>query len=442
MTVNPTSGLPGVSEASAAIADVLTGADVAVSNGEETVGAQQAAVAASLWFAYLNEAATMLEQEYATRDDIDAAMRFGCGYPVGPLRVLDTIGLDKAATVLNALYDASGDRRHKVSAAITERVAAGDLGQQSGRGFYTYAAAGSDEVIEEAADAGAGAGAIREIKLVGVIGTGTMATGIIEVFAKSGYDVVYVARSDEKVANVRAALTKSLDRAVSKGRMSEEDRDAVLNRVCGTTKHEDLGRVDIVVEAIVEDLETKKNLFVTLDRVCKPGAILATTTSSLSIDVLAAETARPADVIGMHFFNPAPIMKLVEVVTGSETADDVTATTVALCRAVKKHPVLCSDRAGFIVNFLLFPYLNDAVIAVDDELVTIEELDPLMKAWQSLPMGPFSLLDVVGNDVSLAIEETILDAFEDPCYTPAVGLKAVVAEGKLGRKTGAGFLTY
>ena len=277
---------------------------------------------------------------------------------------------------------------------------------------------------------------------MGRLGASTMATGIIEVFAKSGYDVVYVARSDEKVAKVRAALEKSLDRAVSKGKLSEEDKTAILARVCGTTAHEDLGRVDIVVEAIVEDLETKKELFRTLDRVCKPGAILATTTSSLSIDVLAAETGRPADVIGMHFFNPAPVMKLVEVVSGSATAQDVTDTTVALCKAVKKHPVLCGDRAGFIVNFLLFPYLNDAVIAVDDQLTTIDAFDPLMKAWQSLPLGPFSLLDVVGNDVSLAIEETILDAFGDSCYTPAKGLVEVVAAGKLGRKTGEGFISY
>ncbi len=442
MASNPNAGLNGVSDSSAALAGVLGGTGIDVRGEEGSAGSGVAALAAALWFAYLNEAATMLEQDYATRDDIDASMRFGCGYPVGPLRQLDAIGLDNAATVLDALYEASGDRRHKASAAITDRVNAGALGESTGSGFYTFEAPGSAEVVADPNAAAADAATTREIKLVGVIGTGTMATGIIEVFAKSGLDVVYVARSDEKVAKVRAALEKSLDRAVSKGRLSEDDKATILNRVCGTTAHEDLAKVDIVVEAIVEDLETKKELFRTLDRVCKPGAILATTTSSLSIDVLAAETARPADVIGMHFFNPAPVMKLVEVVSGSVTAQDVTDTTVSLCKAVKKHPVLCSDRAGFIVNFLLFPYLNDAVIALDEGLTSIDELDPLMKSWQSLPLGPFSLLDVVGNDVSLAIEETILDAFSDPCYTPAAGLKAVVADGKLGRKTGAGFLSY
>jgi 3-hydroxybutyryl-CoA dehydrogenase len=436
-------GLNGVSDASAQVAGVLgrTGINVTGVDGA-AVGSGTEALAAGIWFAYLNEAAKMLEQQYATRDDVDASMRFGCGYPVGPLRQLDAIGLDKASAALDVLYEVSGDPRHKVSAAIADRVAAGNLGESSGAGFYTYEAAGSADVVADEVAASAEAGSTREIKLVGVIGTGTMATGIIEVFAKSGLDVVYVARSDEKVAKVRAALEKSFDRAVSKGRMTEDAKAEVLNRICGVTKHEDLSRVDLVVEAIVEDLQTKKDLFISLDGVCKPGAILATTTSSLSIDDLAAVTSRPADVIGMHFFNPAPIMKLVEVVSGSETGDDVRDTVVELCKAVKKHPVLCGDRAGFIVNFLLFPYLNDAVNAVDWSLTTIEDLDPMMKAWQSLPLGPFSLLDVVGNDVSLAIENTIVDEFGDACYTPAKGLQEVVAAGKLGRKTGEGFLSY
>ncbi len=443
MSADTTPGLNGIADSSAEVAGVLGGSGISVTGVEgAAVGSGIEALAAGIWFAYLNEAATMFEQQYATRDDIDASMRFGCGYPVGPLRQLDAIGLDKAALILETLYEASSDPRHKVSSAISDLVAAGKTGEASGAGFYTYEAAGSTDVVADEAVADAEAGSTREIKLVGVIGTGTMATGIIEVFAKSGYDVVYVARSDEKVAKVRAAIEKSFDRAVSKGRMTEEAKSEVLSRICGVTKHEDLGRVDIVVEAIVEDLDTKKELFRSLDQVCKPGAIIATTTSSLSIDDLAAVTGRPADVIGMHFFNPAPIMKLVEVVSGEQTSAEVRDTVVELCAAVKKHPVLCGDRAGFIVNFLLFPYLNDAVNAVDLSLTTIGDFDPTMKSWQSLPLGPFSLLDVVGNDVSLAIEETIVEEFGLACYTPALGLKEVVEAGKLGRKTGEGFLSY
>ena len=442
MSSDAARGLSGVSDASASIAGVLGGTGVEVTTTEGSVGSGTAALATGIWFAYLNEAATMLAQQYATRDDIDASMRFGCGYPVGPLAALDAIGLDKAVAILDVLHESSGDKRHRVSPAITDLVAAGQLGQSSGQGFYTYSAPDSADIVADADQQQADEGTPREVKLVGVVGTGTMATGIIEVFAKAGFDVVYIARSDEKVAKVRGALDKSLERAVSKGRMTPEAKEEVLARICGATSHDDLSRVDVVVEAIVEDLDTKKELFRSLDKVCKPGAILATTTSSLSIDTLAAETSRPSDVIGMHFFNPATIMKLVEVVTGSATTDDVRDTVVSLCRATKKHPVLCSDRAGFIVNFLLFPYLNDAVRSVDNELVELASLDAVMKDWQSLPMGPFALLDVVGNDVSLAIEEVIVESFPDPCYEPAKGLRAVVKAGNLGRKTGQGSLTY
>lgn len=436
-----TDALSQVFDANASVAGVLGGAGIAVEGEAGPAASGASALAVAIWYAYLNEAAKMLEQQYATRDDIDAAMRFGCGYPVGPLAQIDAIGADKVLSVLDVLFEVSGDPRHQAAGILTRNVEAGAVGQVSGKGFYSYASPGSADVVEDQAELVA-ADAVRSIQTVGVVGTGTMATGIIEVFAKSGYDVVYVARTDEKVAAVRSALTKSLDRAVAKGRLDEDTKTEILARVCGTTERSDLGKVDIVVEAIVEDLDTKKQLFRDLDTFCKPGAILATTTSSLSIDTLAAQTSRPADVIGMHFFNPAPVMKLVEVVSGESTAPDVRDTVIELCRATRKHPVLCGDRAGFIVNFLLFPYLNDAVRATDAKLIEVDELDPLMKQWIGLPMGPFALLDVVGNDVSLAIEETIHEAFHDDCYAPAQGLQDVVEQGKLGRKTGAGFLSY
>ena len=435
-------GLNAVADGAASIAGTLAGAGIRVEDVEgHAAKSGVAALAVSMWFAYLNEAALMFEQGYATRDDIDAAMRFGCGYPVGPLRLLDEIGIDKAVAVLEALHELSGDPRHHPSATLTERVASGAIGRIVGRGFYQYAQPDSDEVTD-AQPAKRAAGSTRPVKQVGVVGTGTMATGIIEVFAKAGFDVTFVARSEEKAAAVVAALTKSLDRAVGKGRMVASDRDATLVRVTAATAVDAVAGVDIVIDAIVEDLEIKQELFIALDAVCKPGAILATTTSSLSIAQIARVTARPADVIGMHFFNPATLMKLVEVVTTTETAADVTQTVIDLCARTEKAAVLCGDRAGFIVNFLLFPYLNDAVLAVDAGLATVEAFDPLIKNWQRVPMGPFSLLDVVGNDVSLAIEETIYRAFGDKCYRPAKGLKKIVMKGDLGRKTGAGFLTY
>ncbi|RYJ02583.1 MAG: 3-hydroxyacyl-CoA dehydrogenase family protein, partial [Actinomycetales bacterium] len=267
-------------------------------------------------------------------------------------------------------------------------------------------------------------------------------SGIVQVFAQAGYDVTYVGRSQDKLDGVVAYITKNLDRAVSKGKLDEDGKSSVLERLTGSTEREALGGVDVVVEAIAEDLEIKRELFRDLDRIAKPGAILATTTSSLSIADLAAQTGRPGDVVGIHFFNPAPIMKLVEVVSAETTSPEVSETAKALSLNVGKHPVSCGDRAGFIVNALLFPYLNDAIKLHEAGGGSLEEIDTAIKENAKLPMGPFELLDVVGNDVSLAIEQTLVGAFGHEGWAPAPTLEKLVADGKLGRKTGAGFHTY
>ena len=402
-------------------------------------------IANGLLFGYLNHAVSMLEERYASREDIDAAMRFGCGYPMGPLALLDLIGLDTAYDILDSMYHDTRDVLHAPAPLIKQLVMAGRLGRKSGEGFYTYEMPGSSTVVEDVDTPIVGGDsqvALRDVSRVGVVGTGTMASGIIEVFAKSGFAVTFVARSEDKVARVHAAVAKSLNRAVAKGRMSEADRDAVIERITGATEREALAEVDLVVEAIAEDLDIKLDLFRDLDRVCKPGAILATTTSSLPVIAMAAVTSRPQDVIGMHFFNPAPVMRLVEVVTTIQTAEDVTATVVDLTRRVRKHPVLCGDRAGFIVNALLFPYLNDAVRMLEAHYASADDIDTAMTKGCSLPMGPFALLDVVGNDVSLAIQETLYREFREPGYAPAPMLRDVVTAGFLGRKTGRGFRSY
>jgi 3-hydroxybutyryl-CoA dehydrogenase len=269
-----------------------------------------------------------------------------------------------------------------------------------------------------------------------------MATGIIEVFAKAGYDVVYVTRSQPKVDAVTAAITKSLEKAVQRGKLSEEDRTAALSHLTGSTSLDALAAVDLVVEAVVEDLAVKRALFENLDEICKPGAILATTTSSLPVVDCAAATSRPQDVIGMHFFNPAQVMKLVEVVHTVSTAPDVVATVQDVCAKVGKHAVTCGDRSGFIVNALLFPYLNDAVKMLSANYATADAIDTAMKTGCGLPMGPFELLDVVGNDVSLAIQRELYLEFREPGFAPAPLLEHMVTAGYLGRKTGRGFRTY
>lgn len=383
-----------------------------------------AEIARTLILPYLNHAATMFESGYATSDDVDASMRFGCGYPIGPLALVDALGAQRVVTGLEKLYAETGDPVHKPVSVLVAQAANGT----------TFASSAEGEA--------ASAPQLRhDIRRVGVVGTGTMASGIVEVFAKAGYDVTFVGRGEDKVAGVVAAITKSLDKAVARGKLDENGKSDVLGRLTGSTEREALADADIIVEAIAEDLEIKLELFRDLDRIAKPGAILATTTSSLSINACAAATKRPQDVIGMHFFNPAALMKLVEVVTADETSPEVDETVRALCLATGKHPVSCSDRAGFIVNALLFPYLNDAIKLHEADGGTLAEIDDAIKALK-VPMGPFQLLDVVGNDVSLAIQNSLVSTFGHAGWAPAPSLERVVAEGKLGRKTGAGFHTY
>ncbi len=401
-------------------------------------------IANALLFGYLNHAVSMYEGRYASREDIDAAMRFGCGYPMGPLALLDLIGLDTAYEILDTMYKQGRDRLHAPAPILKQMVTAGMLGRKTGRGFYAYEAPDSPVVVDDALTPSADdvPQLRREIQAVGVVGTGTMATGIVEVFAKAGFPVVYVGRSDEKVEGVRATIEKSLDKAIQRGKLEAAAKDEVLGRLTGSTSLDDLARVDIVVEAIAEDIRIKTVLFENLDEICKPGTILATTTSSLPVISLAKVTSRPQDVIGMHFFNPAPIMKLVEVVSTVSTADDVAETTRALCAKVGKAAVSCGDRSGFIVNALLFPYLNDAVKMLEAHYASADDIDTAMKYGCALPMGPFELLDVVGNDVSLAIQRELYLEFREPGFSPAPLLEHLVTAGYLGRKTKKGFRDY
>ncbi|PVC83285.1 3-hydroxybutyryl-CoA dehydrogenase [Streptomyces sp. CS090A] len=408
------------------------------------VGDRPGFVADGLLFGYLNQAAAMYEANYASREDIDAAMKLGCGLPMGPLALLDLIGIDTARTVLEAMYAESRDRLHAPAPVLGQLSSAGLTGRKAGRGFYTYEAPGSQTVVPDAltpsAEAATGTG--REIASVGVAGSGTMASGIAEVFAKAGYTVVLAARGQEKADLAKSRIAKSLERSVSKGRLTAEARDETLARITAAGSLDAFAEVDLAVEAVAEDLEIKQQLFATLDKVCRPGAVLATTTSSLPVIAIARATGRPEDVIGMHFFNPAPAMKLVEVVRTVLTADDVHATVRAVCTKIRKHPVDCGDRAGFIVNALLFPYLNNAIKMVEEHYATLDDIDAAMKLGGGYPMGPFELLDVVGLDVSLAIEKVLHQEFRDPGLAPAPLLEHLVAAGCLGRKTGRGFREY
>jgi len=401
-------------------------------------------IANSLLFGYLNHAASMYEQKYATREDIDTAMRLGCGLPMGPLALLDLIGLDTAYQILDTMYREGRDRLHAPSPILKHMITAGLKGRKSGRGFYTYAEPDSPEVVPDArSEDGTQPEAVpRPVESVGVVGSGTMATGIIEVFAKAGIPVTFVARSSDKVTKVIGAIDRSLEKAVQRGKLEQSAADDARARIQGTTHLEELADVDVVLEAVIEELDVKTALFENLDEICKPGAVLATTTSSLPVVDLAAVTSRPADVVGLHFFNPAPVMKLVEIVDTVATAPDVIATAEVLVERIKKVGVRCGDRAGFIVNALLFPYLNDAIKMAEGNYAGTQDIDTAMKLGCGYPMGPFELLDVVGLDVSLAIQQTLYREFREPGFAPAPWLEHLVTAGYTGRKAWRGFRSY
>ncbi|MFG1676815.1 3-hydroxyacyl-CoA dehydrogenase family protein [Micromonospora sp. NPDC049282] len=409
-----------------------------------TISDRAGFIANALLFGYLNHAVGMFEARYATREDIDAAMKLGCGLPMGPLALMDLIGLDTAYEILDTMYRRGGrDRRHAPAPLLKQMVTAGLLGRKSGRGFYTYERPGSPKVVPDehtpvAADAALADGA-RAVAKVGVVGSGTMATGIIEVFAKAGYEIVSVTRGAEKSAKVCEAVKTSLNKGVVRGKLAEADRDAAMGRITWSATLEHLADVDLVVEAVVEELSVKKALFASLDEICKPGVVLATTTSSLPVIDVAMATQRPADVIGLHFFNPAPIMPLVEVVRTIRTSAETSATARAVCAAMGKTGVVCGDRSGFIVNALLFPYLNDAVKMLEASYSTADDIDYAMKLGCGYPMGPFELLDVVGLDVSLAIQRELYLELREPGFAPAPLLEHLVTAGYLGRKSGRGF---
>ncbi|MGC4773164.1 3-hydroxyacyl-CoA dehydrogenase family protein [Micromonospora sp. DT44] len=428
-----------------------------------TINDRAGFIANALLFGYLNHAVGMFEAHYATREDIDAAMKLGCGLPMGPLALMDLIGLDTAYEILDTMYRRGGrDRRHAPVPLLKQMVTAGLLGRKSGRGFYTYERPGSPKVVPDgttppAADAAladgaraiyaeVGIGSARSelaspavVTKVGIVGSGTMAIGIVEVFARAGYEVVSVTRGAEKSASVCEAVKTSLNKGVVRGKLAEADRDAALGRITWSATLDHLADVDLVVEAVVEELSVKKALFATLDEICKPGVVLATTTSSLPVIDVAMATQRPADVVGLHFFNPAPVMPLVEVVRTIRTSPETTATARAVCAALGKTGVVCGDRSGFIVNALLFPYLNDAVKMLEASYSTADDIDHAMKLGCGYPMGPFELLDVVGLDVSLAIQRELYLELREPGFAPAPLLEHLVTAGYLGRKTRRGF---
>jgi 3-hydroxybutyryl-CoA dehydrogenase len=283
---------------------------------------------------------------------------------------------------------------------------------------------------------------IAEIKRVGVVGAGTMGNGIAQVFATAGYPTVMRDINQPALDRGLATITKSLDRLASRGKLTEADREKALGHIRATTDLSELGTCDLVVEAILENFDLKAKVIKDLDSVCRDDAIFATNTSSISVTRIASASALPKRVVGMHFFNPVPIMQLVEIIRALQTSEEVCAAIVALTEAIGKKARVSKDSYGFVVNRVLTPMINEAINCVYEGLATIEDVDTMMKLGANHPMGPLSLADMIGLDIVLDIMETLYNGFDDPKFRPSPLLKQMCDAGYLGRKTGKGFFSY
>ena len=280
------------------------------------------------------------------------------------------------------------------------------------------------------------------MKKIGVLGTGTMGAGIIQVCAQKGYEVVMRARHESSIEKGLATVKKNLDKMVAKGKIEQAEADEIFGRVHGSTDINIIADADLVIEAATEDMEAKKALFAQLNEICKPDTIIATNTSSLSITEIAVASGRPDKVIGMHFFNPVPAMKLVEIICGLTTSEETKATILELTNILGKTPVEVAEAPGFVVNRILIPMINEGIGIYADGVASVEGIDTAMKLGANHPMGPLELGDLIGLDVVLAIMDVLYKEFGDPKYRAHTLLRKMVRAGKLGRKSGEGFYNY
>jgi 3-hydroxybutyryl-CoA dehydrogenase len=283
---------------------------------------------------------------------------------------------------------------------------------------------------------------VKEIRTVGVLGGGLMGSGIAQVSAQAGFETIVRDISDPVIAKTRSGIEKVLAKGIERGKVTPEQRDAALSKLRFTTELAGLADCDMIIEAVVEDLEMKNAMWKDLNEICNPDAIFASNTSSLTIAAMAAACGRPDRMLGLHFFNPVPLMKLVEVVRTITTSDETAETAFEFARKLGKEPIRAKDNSGFVVNLLLIPYMLDAINALEANVATIDDIDKAMQLGAGHPMGPFTLLDFVGLDTTYKIAEIMFDEYREKRYAPPPLLKRMVIAGLYGKKSGKGFYDY
>lgn len=407
---------PGAGDAAAErVERILAAAGIATHQVVDRPGS----LAPGLLLGLLNRAAWMVHDGYADAEEVDTAMRLGAGWTEGPLAVLDAIGLDTARDLLSRLAE-TGDEHLAPAPVLDELIARGALGRKAGQGFHHH---GHRRPAGRRAEPTAPPG-----RRAVVVGSGTMALGIAECFVRGGFDTTVLARTQEKARAAEERVRFALLGA-------DGDEEPGPLALTATADRSVLATTDIVVEAVVEDLEVKRRLFAELGEVCAPHTLLATSTSSLPVTACTEPAGRPADVLGMHFFNPAPAMRLMELVPAAGTCEHTLARARAVAERLGKQAVRCADRTGFIVNALLFPYLNQALGLLDGGGTTAAALDATVRAVGAQPLGPVRLLDTVGVDVALEVQRRLRADPRCRASEPAALLEELAASGHLGRKT-------
>mgnify|MGYP006106847229 CR=1 FL=1 len=394
---------------------------------------------------FLNDCIHLIETGYTNPHDLDTAIKLGLGYKMGPMELLDIEGLDIHRTVSLSLYEQLKDTRYVPPDLVNKMIDSGHLGTKTGKGFYNYKTPGffgtaerEDESLQEKDHVNFP----PNIKKIGVVGLGTMGSGIAQVCLTSGFEVFGVEENKEVLSSGLGRIQGNLEIAVQRGKLDSSSKSEILTRLQGSTEIDSLAQCDLVIEVIIENLDAKIKIFKELDRIVKKDSFLATNTSCLSVTSIASSTNRPDKVLGLHFFNPPYAMKLVEVIQAIQTSEETFEFGKEFCKKIGKVPIPVQDRPGFLVNRLLIPYLNHAAQAFDNKLATREDMDRVISSGLGYPMGPLTLMDLVGIDVQTFVSDAMFEELGESRFMPPPILRRMTSAKWLGRKSGSGFYEY